>query len=96
MKMAHHILLRPLITERTTAKAEATNTVAFVVARTANKVEIRRAVEDLFGVKVDRVRTLVVSGKSKRWGRWEGRTRAWKKAYVTLADGSSINFFEGV
>ena len=96
MKAPHQILLRPLVTERTVSLSEKSNTVTFVVAKSANKIEIRRAVEESFGVKVESVRTMIMRGKMKRWGRWLGRRANWKKAYVTLAEGNSINFFEGV
>ncbi len=72
------------------------NIVTFEVARDSNKVEIRKAVQELFGVEVDGVRTMIVRGKTKRWGRWLGKRKNWKKAYVTLKEGEKINFFEGV
>jgi large subunit ribosomal protein L23 len=96
MKSPQQILLRPLMSEKTVAMASSANVVSFEVAAAANKIEIRKAVEDLFGVRVETVRTLIVRGKSKRWGRFMGKRKNWKKAYVTLAEGDSINFFEGV
>ena len=65
----------------------------FEVSRTANKHQIKAAVESLFGVNVTDVRTLNVRGKSKRFGRFYGKRSNWKKAYVTLADGDFLNFF---
>ncbi len=88
------IILEPLVTEKTTRRREVTNEVAFVVARNANKVEIRRAVEELFDVSVVSVRTMNVAGKVKRLGRYEGKRAGWKKALVTLKEGQSIEFFE--
>ena len=70
--------------------------VVFEVARDANKIEIRRAVEKLFKVSVTDVRTLVVRGKVKRVGRFTGQRPSWKKAFVTLKPGDNIEFFEGV
>ena len=70
--------------------------VVFEVARDANKVEIKKAIESLFSVKVIDVHTLVVRGKDKRMGRFMGRRSDWKKALVTLAAGNKIEFFEGV
>ena len=89
------IIKRPLITEKGTLVNELGNQVVFRVDPRANKVEIRQAVERLFKVKVDKVRTSRVLGKTRRVGRSLGRKSDWKKAYVTLAEGSSIDFFEG-
>ena len=93
---AHQIILRPLVTEKSTLQKEDSNQLSFEVAKTANKVEIARAVESLFKVKVDDVRTMRVSGKNKRRGRVLGKRRDWKKAIVRLAPGARIEFFEGV
>jgi large subunit ribosomal protein L23 len=91
------IIRRPLITEKATRLKDATNTVCFEVARGANKIEIGRAVEKLFGVKVADVRVANREGKWKRMGRFIGQRKAWKKAYVRLAPGEKpIEFFEGV
>lgn len=91
------IIRRPLITEKATRLKEATNTVCFEVARGANKIEVARAVEKLFGVKVADVRVANREGKWKRMGRFIGQRKAWKKAYVRLAKGEKpIEFFEGV
>ena len=94
---AQRVIRRPLITEKATRMKEATNTVCFEVDRSANKIEIARAVEKLFGVKVADVRVANRAGKWKRMGRFIGQRKAWKKAYVRLAAGEkSIEFFEGV
>ena len=93
---AQRVIRRPLITEKATRMKEATNTVCFEVDRSANKIEIARAVEKLFGVKVAHVRVANRAGKWKRMGRFIGQRKAWKKAYVRLAGEKSIEFFEGV
>ena len=85
----------PIITEKGTLVNEQGNQVVFRVHREANKVEIRQAIETLFKVKVEKVRTSRQLGKIRRVGRHQGRRPDWKKAYVTLAEGSRINFFEG-
>ena len=90
------IILAPVMTEKTARHREAKNEVAFKVARNANKIEIRRAVEELFNVSVRTVRTISVTGKVKRLGRFEGKRASWKKAIVTLREGDTIEFFEHV
>ena len=91
------LILRPLITEKATRLKEASNTICFEVAPSANKIEIARAVQKLFGVKVASVRVANREGKRKRMGRFVGRRKDWKKAYVRLAAGEKpIEFFEGV
>jgi large subunit ribosomal protein L23 len=90
------LIRRPLISEKSTKIKEATNTVCFEVDRRANKIEIRRAVEKLFGVKVAGVRVANRHGKWKRMGRFLGQRKDWKKAYVRLAPGEKLEFFEGV
>jgi large subunit ribosomal protein L23 len=94
MAELHDILLRPLVTEKSTHLSEEQNTYVFEVGRSANKHQIKAAVESLFGVSVSDVRTLNVRGKMKRFGRFYGKRSNWKKAYVTLADGDFLNFFE--
>jgi large subunit ribosomal protein L23 len=90
----HEVILGPLLTERTTAAMEQSNTVSFRVDVRANKHQIRRAVEELFGVKVESVRTARMHGKWRRI-RWQpGYTGDWKKAHVKLREGHSIKFFE--
>lgn len=88
------IILAPVITEKTTRRREVKNEVTFKVARDANKIQIRDAVEELFSVSVRTVRTMAVEGKIKRLGRFEGRRPSWKKAIVTLREGDTIEFFE--
>jgi large subunit ribosomal protein L23 len=96
MQNFHQIIVRPLLTEKSTNQLERHNAYAFVVDKGANKIEIAKAVEKLFGVKVDAVRTMHYRGKERRVGRWTGRRAAWKKAVVTLQPGESIEIFEGV
>ena len=95
MKEYHHILRRPLITEKSSMAKELANQITFEVAPSANKIEIRQAVEEVFKVKVFDVRTSNFQGKKKRFGRFTGRRAHWKKAVVTLAPGETIEFFEG-
>ena len=94
---AYDIIIRPIITERAMS-GSADKKYVFEVARTAGKVEIKKAVEEAFGVKVASVNTLTVRGKKKRMGAGRpGTTRAWKKAYVQLsADSKTIELFEGM
>ncbi|HUK13367.1 MAG TPA: 50S ribosomal protein L23 [Thermoanaerobaculaceae bacterium] len=97
MKDPRQIVLRPIVTEKTADARESTNTVCFQVARGANKIEVRRAVEVLFGVKVVDVRVMNVRGKERRYGRYTGKRPDWRKAYVRLAAGEkSIEFFDQV
>lgn len=93
MKPLHQIIKRPLITEKTSMVREGGNVVAFEVARAANKIEIKQAVEKAFDVKVEGVNTVLVAGKIKRVGRTFGKRSNWKKAYVTLAEGNEIDLF---
>lgn len=86
------VLVRPLITEKSSSRLSE-RTYAFEVVETAGKPDISKAIEQFFGVQVDAVRTLVVRGKTKRFGRFFGKRKNWKKAYVTLAPGFSLNFF---
>jgi large subunit ribosomal protein L23 len=95
MKHYGAVIRSPLITEKGTLVNELGNQVLFRVAPDANKVEIRQAVEGFFKVKVLKVRTSRVLGKRRRVGRMAGQRPAWKKAYVTLAEGQRIDFFEG-
>ncbi|MEO8752482.1 MAG: 50S ribosomal protein L23 [Casimicrobiaceae bacterium] len=96
MKNVYDTVTSPLITEKGTMVSELGNQVLFRVRRDANKEDIRRAVEVLFKVKVEKVRTLNLLGKSRRVGKHAGHRPAWKKAYVTLAEGHRIDFFENV
>ena len=95
MKELRSVLKRPLITEKGTRLKEEGNQLVFEVDKRANKVEIRQAVESIFNVKVLSVQTLNFQGKKKRMGRQVGKRSDWKKAYVTLAPGQSVEFFEG-
>ena len=91
---ARDILVRPLITERTT-QLMAEGKYVFVVAKAANKIEIAKAVAEVFKVKVAKVNTVNVTGKKKRMGRTEGKRPDYKKAIVKLAPGETIEFSEG-
>ena len=89
------VLKAPHISEKSTMVAEKLNTIVFKVATDASKAEIKAAVEKLFEVKVEAVRTLNVVGKTKRTGSRMGRRSDWKKAYVTLVEGQDIDFMGG-
>ncbi len=89
------VLKAPHISEKSTMVAETQNTIVFKVATDASKAEIKAAVEKLFEVKVEAVRTLNVAGKTKRTGARMGRRSDWKKAYVTLVEGQDIDFVGG-
>jgi large subunit ribosomal protein L23 len=93
----YEVIQGPLITEKSTDMKDAARTLCLKVARDATKTEVRKAVEKLFAVKVASVRTAVIRGKVKRYGRFEGKRPDWKKAFVTLRKGEKmIEFFEGV
>ncbi|MBP3704028.1 MAG: 50S ribosomal protein L23 [Clostridia bacterium] len=93
---AQDIVIRPIITEKSMA-GNAEKKYTFEVHKDANKIEIAKAVAELFGVEVKKVNTLNVRGKFRRQGRNEGYTRSWKKAVVTLTEGSkTIEFFESM
>jgi len=90
------VIRRPVITEKTTVMREDGRTLVFQVATDANKIDIKRAVEALFGSKVESVRTSLVHGKVKRQGRYAGRRPDWKKAYVKLREGEKLpEFLQG-
>jgi large subunit ribosomal protein L23 len=90
------VIRRPLITEKTSVAREAGNTIVFEVAKAATKIDIKHAVEKLFGAKVATVRTSITHGKVKRQGRFEGQRSDWKKAWVRLRDGEKVpDFLEG-
>ena len=93
--MHYEIIKRPLITEKTNIQKEIANQLTFEVDRRANRIEIKRAIETAFKVKVASVQTMQVKGKVKRRGRNIGKRRDWKKAVVTLIPGERIDFFEG-
>ena len=90
------VIRRPLVTEKTTIARERGEVVVFEVARNATKIDVRRAVEKLFGTKVASVRTQIAHGKFKRQGRFEGQRPDWKKAWVRLKAGEKVpDFIEG-
>lgn len=91
----YDIIRRPVITEKTNIQKDEANQVTFEVDPRANRIEVQRAVEKIFNVKVADTRTMNVSGKVKRRGRILGKRRNWKKAIVTLMPGERIEFFEG-
>jgi len=91
----YEIIQRPLITEKTNRQKEKFNQFAFEVDPGANRIEIRRAIEKIFSVRVAEVRTMNVKGKVKQRGRIIGKRKDWKKAIVTLKPGERIDFFEG-
>ncbi len=91
------IIIRPLISEKATLMKEHSNQVAFFVHPDANKIEIKKAVESAFKVEVDKVNVIKrAPGRRKKFGRVTGREPGYKKAYITLAEGQKIEFFEGV
>ena len=90
----YSVIKKPHVTEKTSLGSDSSNTVALVVDKAANKIEIKQAIENLFKVKVADVRTVTVAGKVKRSGKTFGKRSNWKKAYVTLQEGQSIDFFE--
>ncbi len=96
MKDPRSVVRRALITEKGTALRERRNQYTFEVARDANRIEIKRAVESIFSVKVSEVRTLQMRGKLKRQGRFAGRRSDWKKAIVTLLPDHKIELFEQI
>lgn len=91
----YSIIVGPVDTEKTNLQKDMLNKVTFEVANTANRVQIRKAVENIFDVQVASVRTVRVKGKFKRRGRILGKRKDWKKAIVTLMPGQRIKFFEG-
>ena len=95
MPTKHETVVRPLITEKTSAAYQDRGEYTFEVHPNATKPQIRQAIEDLFGVKVTGVWTANQRGKEKRMGRTVGRRPAWKKAIVTLREGDTIEIFEG-
>jgi len=92
----YSILEKPLITEKSTMMQEQGNRVMFQVKRTANKLQIKEAVQNIFNVTVLDVNTINVKPKTQRFGRHQGQTKAWKKAIVLLKEGDRIDFFDGV
>jgi large subunit ribosomal protein L23 len=96
MKAYHHLIRGPIITEKTHSLREANNKLTLKVDVKANKIEIRKAIETLFKVKVLAVNTIQMMGKKKRLGKSEGKRPDWKKAIVTLAPGEKIAGYEGL
>ena len=96
MKDPRNVVRKALITEKGTVLREVRNQYHFEVARDANKIEIRRAIETIFHVKVAGVRTMQVRGKVKRQGRFAGRRNDWKKAVITLQPDQKIELFEQI
>ena len=94
--ISYNVLKRPLLTEKGTDQKEALNKYLFEIDKRANKIEVKKAVEKIFSVKVDEVRTINVKGKVKRVGRNLGKRSDWKKAIVTLKAGEKIEIIEGV
>jgi len=93
---AHEVILKPLLTEKTTAATEANNTYAFEVNKKANKYQIKNAIETYFDVKVSNVRTAIIAGKVKRAGRHIKKTSSWKKAYIKVQDGQKIELYKNI
>ncbi len=92
----HDIIRRPVITEKTGIQKEEKNQVTFEVDGSANRIEIRKAIETIFNVRVAGVKTMRVKGRKKRRGRIVGKRKDWKKAIVKLMPGERIEFFDGV
>lgn len=96
MKTVYNVLIGPMLTERGALLKEQENKVLFKVEKNANKIDIKRAVEGIFKVKVERVATMNYKGKVKRMGRHSGKRADWKKAIVTLKEGEKLDFIEGI
>ncbi|RLB30267.1 MAG: 50S ribosomal protein L23 [Desulfobacteraceae bacterium] len=92
----YQVIKKPLITEKATKQKEQVNQLTFEVDRSANKILVRNAIENIFKVKVLSVRVINIKGKKRMVGRNVGRKADWKKAIVRLAPGESIEFFEGI
>ncbi|HUF67738.1 MAG TPA: 50S ribosomal protein L23 [Longimicrobiales bacterium] len=96
MRDPRSVILRPVVTERSTLLQDEMRTYTFIVAKNANKLEVRNAIQSLFSVRVESVRTANYQGKWRRVGRSVGRKAAYKKAVVRLAEGDSIDVYEGI
>ena len=92
MKAPYSVIMNPVVSEKGTELAEKDNKVMFKVSPLANKIEIRKAIEELYPVKVVKVNILNIAGKKRRWRYKQGRTSDWKKAIVTLREGDKIEF----
>ncbi|MCH7723311.1 MAG: 50S ribosomal protein L23 [Bacteroidetes bacterium] len=95
MNKTFQIIQRPLLTEKITNLAELNNQYAFEIVKNINKIEIKKAIEKRFNVTVLSVRTMLVRGKKRKMGRFEGKRAQWKKAIVSLKEGDTIDFVEG-
>lgn len=95
-KDPHQILIRPLLTEKVTGLREKLNKIGFLVDRSANKIEIKQAAEEILKVRIEKVHIINVKGKRKRLGRYEGRRPNVKKAILSLKHGERVDLFEGV
>jgi large subunit ribosomal protein L23 len=91
--LPQQVIIRPILTEKSSDLEAENNQYVFEVARQANKIEIRKAIERVFGVRVNKVRTSVVRGDVRRVGRFYGKTRQWKKAVVSVHPGDNIDFY---
>ncbi len=96
MRSARQVVIRPVVTERSTTLGDEQDAFTFIVAEDANKIEIKRAVEELFDVKVRAVNTMRYRGKVRRVGRSTGRRPGFKKAIVKLVEGERIDVYEGI
>ena len=96
MALHHRIIQKPLVTEKSMQLLHGTNRVSFQVNLKANKFQIKAAVEKIFNVTVENVNVMVVHGKTRRFGRYQGFTGNWKKAVVKLKEGDKIELFEGM
>jgi large subunit ribosomal protein L23 len=96
VKNPRSIILKPLVTEKGSRLREEGNKYLFSVVSDANKIDIKRAVQEIFNVKVKDVKTIIMHGKVKRMGAFQGKRPDWKKAVVTLEEGQSIDLFEQV
>ncbi|HLF85672.1 MAG: 50S ribosomal protein L23 [Nitrospirota bacterium] len=92
----YDILIKPLLTEKMTALKESENRISFVVDKRANKIEVKKAVEEAFKVKVAAVNVMNLLGKKKRLGKFAGKRPDWKKAIITLKKGEKLELFEGM
>ena len=96
MRNPRDVIVQPIVSEKSMSLITENNTYTFEVARDANKIEIRNAIEEIFGVTVNNVNTMNMTGKKRRLGRNEGKRPDWKKAYIKLAEGDSIEVIEGL
>ncbi|MEG3639792.1 50S ribosomal protein L23 [Magnetococcus sp. PR-3] len=90
----YNVLVRPLVTEKSTMQLEKGNQISFAVATWANKPQIKKAIETIYSVKVEAVQVSNVKGKAKRFGKLEGKRKDWKRAVVRLQEGQSIDLFD--